>query len=165
MNINLLKHCCTCAFVAYKFLKENAYPEDLCRRGYFLGYIHDCMKPFENPEERNHGELMYDFLPVDLATYVLNHGMLLDADEYYDTLFSALLFADYTVTGDGRFTGFEGRLEDVRNRYGENTKSYNDTLKNINLLKARGFEIIEQKLLSEWDLEFNTDPFWYINKQ
>ena len=157
MNINLLKHCCTCGVIAYKLLKEFGYPEDMCRKGYLLGYLHDCMKPFEVDELRNHGLLLSGLLDGEIIELIEKHEIMLESNEDYPTLLIALKFADYTVNSKGEFVGFDGRLVDVEERYGLDTTTYKDTLHDITWLRSRGYEVFEKKFLEELDIFYDTN--------
>lgn len=158
MNIRLLRHCCSCGVVAYKFLKEFHYPEDICQKGYFLGYIHDCMKPLERRDLRDHMMLLSGMVSEELLFYVINHEVLLQSNEDYPILYIALKFADHTVDSNGDFVGFDGRLIDVANRYGADSVQYQDMLNDIAWLREREYDVVEKKFLDYLDIIYNNIP-------
>lgn len=133
------------------------YPEDLCRKGYLLGWTHDAMKPFEDSELRNHGELMKGFVREPYELYINNHELVLDNDESYDSLFLALLFADATVDACGNYVGLDGRLKDIGNRYGEDSTPYKHSKANADWFRNNGYNPFEIKLFNLIDNTWNSE--------
>lgn len=161
MNINLLEHCSLCGLVMYRAGEMLGIPEEECQRAYLLGWVHDCMKPFENNELRNHKELVANFFSGREAEVLLGHEDLLQENVVYDELQILLIFADSIVDGMGEVVGFDGRLADVSRRYGPDTTALKETFHNIDWLRRHGYGELEQKLLATWDIKITENCFTY----
>ena len=161
MNVNLLEHCSMAGFVMYRLYEYRGKSERECRRAYLTGWLHDCMKPFENPDLRNHKELIGEFCSGEMQNALLRHEELLEDGMEYDELHIALILADSMVDGMGDVVGFDKRLEDVKRRYPADSMAVLDTKNNIDWLRRNGYDDIEKYILRTWNIRVTEHDYTY----
>jgi len=101
-----------------------------------LGMLHDIGFEFGTSEE--HHKIGYEILKSQgykYATEVLYHGM--PTSEYSSTALDLLNYADLHISKTGDYVPFSLRLEDIKNRRGENSKHYINCKMVIDGLKAK----------------------------
>ena len=99
----------------------------------FLGLNHDIGYKFTK-NELNHNKIGGTILKSNKYKYwkeVYYHGEI--TDEYNSLYLTILNQADMQIDKYGNDVGFEKRLEDIKNRYGEKSEIY---LKCVNLVSA-----------------------------
>lgn len=99
-------------------------PKETCQDMFLLGYLHDIGYEFvDKPEE--HAKIGGELLRSQGYKYwkeVYCHG---DPNtDYSSDALTLLNIADLSVDAQGRDVGVEARLEDIKNRYGEDSKQF-----------------------------------------
>ena len=109
-------------------------PEEM----FTLGLLHDIGYEFGSSEEHHTvGARMLEKQNYKYAKEVLYHGK---PDVGYTSLALDLLnYADMHTNKKGEYVEFEDRLEDIKNRRGENSPHYQNSKKIIDGLKGREF--------------------------
>ena len=100
---------------------------------FVLGYVHDIGYEYENDQ---HGIIGGDILKQCNYKYwkeVYYHGEI-DC-EYSSVYLNILNKADMQVDKFGNDVGYTKRLEDIKDRYGENSTVYKKVKKLMNLIK------------------------------
>lgn len=91
---------------------------------FMLGFIHDIGYEFSN-NGLNHNVIGANILKENGYKFwqeVYNHG---NPNTNYSSLYLKILnMADMQIDKYGNDVGYEKRLEDIKNRYGENSKPY-----------------------------------------
>lgn len=134
MNDDRLKHSISVGRKMVELGKKHNLTEEDLNNLFLLGYNHDIGYEFEkNGVEHNiiGGNLLkengYKFWKE-----VYYHG---NPDSEYNSLYLDILNeADMQIDKYGNDVGFEKRLEDIKNRYGENSKPYLSSKKIISNL-------------------------------
>lgn len=100
---------------------------------FYVGWLHDAGYAFG--DNRTHAELGGDALAslgFRYADVIRKHGTLAGLDTPMGVL---LNIADMTIDGKGDTVGFDGRLADIANRYGETSSQYRNAAMVINALR------------------------------
>ncbi len=139
---NRLHHILGVARKAYSLAKEMGYNENFARRMFMLGWNHDVGYEFSKaPEEhpdvgaemlRNliNGNTMLldemDFTKMSVASWtaydaIKKHSKYTESET---TEWKILSMADLLVNSKGEEVSVSGRLEDIKNRYGEHSDQY-----------------------------------------
>ena len=104
---------------------------------FVLGLNHDI--GYENSEDgKNHGKIGGEILRKSGFKYwkeVYYHGML--TNEYSSKFLDILNCADMQIDKYGNDVGFEGRLEDIKSRYGEHSIVYKRCLEMVKDFKEK----------------------------
>lgn len=116
-----------------EYMKQNAIEYNLDENEMFtLGLIHDIgylLCDFKNREARSqHNKLGGDFMKQQGYKYwteIFFHGSY--PCEYESPALTLLNEADMQISPDGTFLGYEKRLEDIRNRYGSDSREYKNS--------------------------------------
>jgi len=138
MNDDRLKHSISVGRKMVKLGKEHNLPEEDLNNLFLLGYNHDIGYEFEKSGV-NHNIIGGNILKENGYKFwkeVYYHG---NPDSEYNSLYLDILNeADMQIDKYGNDVGFEKRLEDIKNRYGENSKPYLSSKKIIsNLINKR----------------------------
>lgn len=127
-----LHHIIGVARKAYKIAKDMGYEEDFCYKCFMLGWIHDVGYEFSE-KQSEHSDIsakMLMFMNEDpfgsdlikpLYKAIKEHGKYPTeiTDEYI-----ILNMADMQVDSKGNEVTVFERLEDIKNRYGEDSNQY-----------------------------------------
>lgn len=131
-----LKHSIEVARKMRKIAIDNNMNEDDAENLFVIGLNHDIGYEFNNPN--NHNKIGGEILKKTNFKFwkeVYYHGEI-DCD-YDSTYLKILNMADMQIDGKGNDVGYEKRLEDIKNRYGENSNVYKKCLKLVNNLKNK----------------------------
>lgn len=136
MDNDRLKHCYAVANKMVELGKEKNLSDNQLQELFILGYIHDIGYQFGTNE--NHNIIGGKILKDNNYKYwkeVYYHGI---SNSNYKSLYLDILnTADMMIDKKGNDVGFDKRLEDIRNRYGEDSIQYINCAKIINELKHR----------------------------
>lgn len=132
-----LKH----IFEVAKLMKEQAEIVGLDNEEMFtLGMLHDIGYEFgENNDHNFVGFQILDKQDYKYAKEVLYHGK--PNSEYKSLALDLLNFADMHIDKKGNYVSFENRLEDIKNRRGEQSMAYINSKKVIEELLNKKFLI------------------------
>ena len=134
MNDDKLKHSYGVAKKMIELGKGINLTEDQVQELFLLGYIHDIGYQFGNNE--NHNIIGGKILKDNNYKYwkeVYYHGI--PNCEYKSLYLDILNKADMMIDKYGNDIGFDKRLEDIRNRYGDESIQYKSCVELINELK------------------------------
>ena len=135
MNDDRLKHSVSVARKMKEIGKEYGLSEEEIKELFVLGYNHDIGYEFCN-DNTKHNIIGGEILKNNGYKYwkeVYYHG---NPDTDYSSLFLKILnMADMQIDKYGNDVGYEKRLEDIKARYGENSKPYICSSEIINSLK------------------------------
>ena len=104
---------------------------------FLLGLVHDIGYQYD---KNNHAIAGANILKNNGYKYykeVYYHGMV--NSEYNSLYLDILNYADMNVDKYGNDVGFDKRLEDIKSRYGEESKVYINCANLINELKEKGW--------------------------
>ena len=135
MDEDRLKHSLSVARKMIEIGKKYNLSEDELQDLFVLGFNHDIGYEFEN--NSNHAYIGGEILKRNNYKYwqeVYYHGNI--HSEYKSLYLKILNIADMQVDKYGNDVGFNKRLEDIKNRYGEESKVYKDSKKLIENLKS-----------------------------
>jgi len=113
--------------------KEQNLLDEQLRELFLLGYLHDIGYQFGINE--NHNVIGGNLLKNSNYKYwkeVYYHGI--PNSEYKSLYLDILNTADMMIDKCGNDVGFDKRLDDIKNRYGENSIQYKNCVKIINEL-------------------------------
>jgi len=113
--------------------KEKNLLDEQLRELFLLGYLHDIGYQFGINE--NHNVIGGNLLKNSNYKYwkeVYYHGI--PNSEYKSLYLDILNTADMMIDKCGNDVGFDKRLDDIKNRYGENSIQYKNCVKIINEL-------------------------------
>ncbi len=127
--------------------KYNLHPEAM----YTLGLLHDIGYLYGRQQHESLGaEMLICNVGINDEIYfaIKQHGRCVndintefeDIYTYHKELF-LLLEADMSIDANGHYVGFNGRLNDIANRYGIEHPAYETALQNIKYIK----NIMDQK--------------------
>ena len=106
---------------------------------FVLGLVHDIGYQFSKDTSK-HGEVGANILKEQNYKYykeVYYHGII---EEEYSSLFLDILnMADMQIDKYGNDVGYEKRLEDIKNRYGENSITYINARKSISKVSKNNY--------------------------
>ena len=135
MDNDRIKHSYAVASKMVELGKEKGLTEEQLQELFILGYIHDIGYQFGNNE--NHNVIGGNVLKNNGYKYwqeVYYHGT--PNSEYKSLYLDILNTADMMIDKYGRDVGFDGRLEDIKGRYGEDSIQYINCVKIVNELKS-----------------------------
>ena len=136
MDDDRLKHSYAVACKMIELGKERKLSDESLEELFMLGFIHDIGYQFGNNE--NHNMLGGNLLKENNYKYwkeVYYHGV--PNSEYKSLYLDILNTADMMIDKFGNDVGFDKRLEDIKNRYGEDSIQYNNCVKIINELRSQ----------------------------
>ena len=135
MDNDRLKHCYAVANKMVELGKEKNLSDNQLQELFILGYIHDIGYQFGTNE--NHNIIGGKILKESNYKYwkeVYYHGI---SNSNYKSLYLDILnAADMMIDKKGNDVGFDKRLEDIRNRYGEDSIQYISCAKIIEELRS-----------------------------
>ncbi len=134
MDDNRLKHSYAVANKMVELGKEKNLPDEQLQELFLLGYLHDIGYQFGTNE--NHNMIGGNLLRNSNYKYwqeVYYHGV--PNSEYKSTYLDILNAADMMIDKYGNDVGFDKRLEDIKNRYGEDSIQYINCVKIVNELR------------------------------
>lgn len=124
MNDDRLKHSISVGRKMVELGKKHNLTEEDLNNLFLLGYNHDIGYEFEK-NGVDHNIIGGNILKENGYKFwkeVYYHG---NPDSEYNSLYLDILNeADMQIDKYGNDVGFEKRLEDIKNRYGENSKPY-----------------------------------------
>lgn len=128
-------------FAVAKLMKDNAKNVGLDAEEMFtLGLLHDIGYEFGGSEEHHlNGFKVLEKQNYKYSQEVLYHGK--PTIEYSSKALDLLNYADMHIDKKGNFVEFEDRLEDIKNRRGEDSPHYQNSKKIIDGLNERRFLI------------------------
>ena len=136
MDNNRLKHSLEVANKMIELGKAEELSKEQLQDLFLLGYIHDIGYQFGNNETHN----------VTGGTILKRNNYKYWKEVYYHGTFNSpyrskyldiLNIADMSINSNGEDIGFDKRLEDIKNRYGEDSIQYKNYVKIINELRSR----------------------------
>lgn len=139
MDNDRLKHSLAVAHKMIEIGKSKGLSEKQLKELFILGYNHDIGYQFGN--NKNHNIIGGVILKQSNYKYwkeVYYHGV--PNSEYKSLYLDILNYADMSIDKYGNDVGFDKRLDDIKNRYGENSTSYKNCVKIISELKVNTYE-------------------------
>ncbi|MBQ6497789.1 MAG: HD domain-containing protein [Bacilli bacterium] len=136
MDEDRLKHSYAVAKKMIELGKNEGLSEEELQELFLLGYLHDIGYQFGANE--NHNIIGGNLLKENDYKYwkeVYYHGV--PNSEYQSMYLSILNAADMMIDKYGNDISFDKRIEDIKNRYGEESVQYINCLKIINDLKKQ----------------------------
>lgn len=133
MDNDRLKHSYAVANKMVELGKEKTLPDEQLQELFLLGYLHDIGYQFGTNE--NHNMIGGNLLRNSNYKYwkeVYYHGI--PNSEYKSLYLDILNTADMMIDKCGNDVGFDKRLDDIKNRYGEDSIQYINCVKIINEL-------------------------------
>ena len=103
-----------------------------------IGFNHDIGYEYSDEKGIDHGKIGGEILRKSGYKYwkeVYYHGIL--TNEYSSKYLDILNYADMQIDKYGNDVGFEKRLEDIKSRYGEDSRVYQRCFNLINYLKDK----------------------------
>lgn len=134
MDCDRLKHSYAVASKMIELGKKRKLSEESLKELFMLGYVHDIGYQFGDNE--NHNIIGGNLLKDNGYRYwkeVYYHGI--PNSEYRSTYLDILNTADMMIDKFGNDVGFDKRLEDIKNRYGQDSIQYNNCVKIVNELR------------------------------
>ena len=135
MDNDRLKHSYAVACKMIELGNERKLSDESLEELFTLGFIHDIGYQFGNNE--NHNMLGGNLLKDNGYKYwkeVYYHGV--PNSDYKSLYLDILNTADMMIDKFGNDVGFDKRLEDIKNRYGEDSIQYNNCVKIVNELRS-----------------------------
>ena len=133
MDNDRLKHSYAVANKMFELGKEKNLSDEQLQELFLLGYLHDIGYQFGTNE--NHNMIGGNLLRNSNYKYwkeVYYHGI--PNSEYKSLYLDILNTADMMIDKYGNDVGFDKRLDDIKNRYGEDSIKYINFFKIINEL-------------------------------
>ena len=133
MDNDRLKHSYAVANKMVKLGKEKNLPDEQLQELFLLGYLHDIGYQFGT--NKNHNMIGGNLLKNSNYKYwkeVYYHGI--PNSEFKSLYLDILNTADMMIDKYGNDVGFDKRLDDIKNRYGEDSIQYINCVKIINEL-------------------------------
>ena len=134
MDEDRLKHSIAVARKMIEIGREYNLSDNELKDLFVLGFNHDI--GYEYGDNSKHAHIGGEILKWNNYKYwkeIYYHG---DIDSKYTSLFLEILNkADMQIDKYGNEVGYDRRLEDIKNRYGEESKIYNDAKILIKKLK------------------------------
>lgn len=144
MNENKLKHSIAVARKMVEIAKEYNLSDEELSNCFLIGYLHDVGYELA-PDGRNHNKVGGEWLKKSGFKFwreVYYHG---EVNPNYQSIYLDILnMADMQIDGLGNDVGYEGRLEDIKNRYKKYPKVYQDCCKIVETLKEKESSISSQ---------------------
>lgn len=109
---------------------------------FVLGYLHDIGKMFSGDKHPQTGAELLKNSGYDLWREIAFHGAREGEEDYRSLMLDVLNMADLTVNAVGEIVGYAARLEDIKERYGEDSPEYANAKRIVRDLKERGFQYL-----------------------
>lgn len=136
---NLTEHRLAHINAVAKFMYEKADGDESYKQDMFtLGLLHDI--GYISGESKGHSRYGGLILKRNHYKYwqeVYYHGQVEAIDSYISYELDLLNSADLQINSKGEYIGIEKRLDDIKNRYGEDSSQYKNSLVIINDLISR----------------------------
>ena len=124
MDSDRLKHSIAVARKMVQIAKENNMSNEEIENCFIIGYNHDIGYEFTE-NGLNHNKIGGEILKQNGFKYwkeVYYHG---EVDSEYQSIYLDILNrADMQINKYGNDVGYQNRLEDIKSRYGEDSKVY-----------------------------------------
>ena len=136
MDEDRIKHSIAVARKMVEIAKNKNLSEKEINDCFIIGYNHDIGYEFAN-NKLEHNIVGGEFLRNAGFKYwkeVYYHGEI--NIEYNSVYLDILNQADMQIDKYGNYVGYEKRLEDIKNRYGENSEVYNKCCKSVAKIKG-----------------------------
>ena len=134
MDEDRLKHSLAVANKMVEIGKEKGLGEEELQDLFTIGYNHDIGYRFGSSEEHNIvGGTILKNTEFKYWKEIYYHGC--NNEEYNSLYLDILNEADMKIDKYGNDVGYERRLEDIKSRYGEDSKVYSNAKKLIDKLK------------------------------
>lgn len=136
-----LSHSLAVARLMHDKALELSYNEDYAKEMFTLGYLHDIGYEYTDIKEQ-HPQIGGEILKKSNYKYwkeVYYHG---STDIYSSFELDLLNYADLMINSRGKIVGFEQRLNDLKERYGEQSCQYQKSLIIIKENKISNFKTI-----------------------
>ena len=134
-----LKHSYAVANKMIELGRKKDLTDEQLQELFLLGYVHDI--GYQIGTNENHNVIGGNILKNNSYKYwqeVYYHGV---PNSKYKSLYLDILnTADMMIDKYGNDVGFDKRLEDIKNRYGEDSIQYINCIKIINELRSDGDE-------------------------
>lgn len=137
MDENRLKHSIAVARKMVEIAKSKNMSDEEIKNCFIIGYNHDIGYEFTK-NGINHNIIGGEILKNINFKYwkeVYYHGEI--NIEYNSVYLDILNQADMQIDKYGNYVGYEKRLEDIKNRYGENSKVYNKCYNLIDIIRGK----------------------------
>lgn len=126
----------------FQLARERGMSERDCQRAFIAGWLHDIGYEFGHDGNKNFvGADMVSLLmgatTMRMKYAVENQGI---PGVEMNPLLEVLNLADLQVNERGEDVGFETRLEDIKEHFGENSPQYKNALELMNQLIYKGVE-------------------------
>lgn len=136
MDEDILKHSLSVARKMVEIAKSKNLNEEDIENCFVIGYNHDIGYEFAE-NKFNHNIIGGEILKNSNFKYwkeIYYHG---EIDTEYKSLYLDILNqADMQIDKYGNDVGYDKRLEDIKNRYGEDSEVYNKCYKLIDKLRS-----------------------------
>ena len=136
MDEDRLKHSLSVARKMVEIAKSKNLNEEDIKNCFTIGYNHDIGYEFDE-NKFNHNVIGGEILKNSNFKYwkeIYYHG---EIDIEYKSLYLDILNqADMQIDKYGNDVGYDKRLEDIKNRYGEDSEVYNKCYKLIDKLRS-----------------------------
>ena len=134
-----LNHIINVARLMKQYCEENGFSKEYGEAMFTLGMLHDI--GYEFGEHSNHNEIGSHILKQQNYKYyneILWHGA--PNCDYKSLELDILNYADMHINSKGIFVSFEERLDDIKNRYSENSTTYKNAKIIVDSLIEKGFK-------------------------
>ena len=134
-----LNHMINVARLMKQYCEEKGFQKKYCEEMFTLGMLHDI--GYEFGEHLNHNQIGSELLKQQGYKYyneVLWHGV--PHCNYTSLELDILNYADMHINGKGELVSFEERLNDIKNRYNQNSVTYKNAEIIIDSLISKGFK-------------------------
>ena len=134
MDYDRLRHSYAVSNKMIELGKEKGLSEEQLQELFILGYLHDIGYQFGFNEDHNiiGGKILKDS-NYKYWKEVYYHGV--PNSEYKSLYLDVLNMADMMIDKYGNDVGFNKRLEDIKNRYGEESTQYINCVKIVKELR------------------------------
>lgn len=137
---NKLHHMLGVARKAYQLAKDLGYSEKFARDMFVLGWNHDIAYEFDDVHHQSLGaEMMAHFGIENEYTYEIGRHGIPQQDEDIGIIYLILNCADLTVSPEGKPVTIDERIEDIKNKIGEDHEWF-IALRDTGLLVKRKFK-------------------------
>ena len=137
MDDDRIKHSVSVARKMVEIAKNYQLSDEEIKTCFVIGYLHDIGYEFTN-NGINHNIIGGEILKNNNFKYwkeIYYHG---EIDIEYESLYLDILNqADMQIDKYGNDVGYDERLNDIKNRYGENSKVYKKCFKLINKIRDK----------------------------
>lgn len=144
MNENKLIHSIAVARKMIEIAKEYNLSDEEITNCFLIGYLHDIGYELAK-DGKNHNKIGGEWLKKSGFKFwreVYYHG---EINPDYESIYLDILnMADMQINGLGNDVGYEGRLEDIKNRYKKYPKVYQDCCRIVETLKEKESSISSQ---------------------